>query len=31
MLQNDPLGRGAPKSYPDFEVEHDEQITLRRC
>jgi len=28
MLENDPLGRGAPKSFPDFEVEHDEKITL---
>ena len=28
MLQNDPLGRGAPKSFPDFEMEHDEKIVL---
>ncbi|PIF04272.1 MAG: MBL fold metallo-hydrolase [Arcobacter sp.] len=28
MLQNDPLGRGAPKSFPDFQVEHDEKIIL---
>ena len=28
MLQKDPLGRGAPKSFPDFEVEHDQKITL---
>ena len=28
MLENDPLGRGAPKSFPDFEVEHDQKITL---
>lgn len=28
MLQDDPLGRGAPKSFPDFEVEHDQKIVL---
>lgn len=28
MLQNDPLGKGAPKSIPDFQVEHDEKIIL---
>jgi len=28
MLQDDPLGRGAPKSFPDFEMEHDEKIVL---
>jgi len=28
MLENDPLGRGAPKSFPDFEVEHDQKIIL---
>jgi len=28
MLENDPLGRGAPKSFPDFEVEHDQKIVL---
>jgi len=28
MLQDDPLGRGAPKSFPDFEMEHDQKIVL---
>ena len=28
MLQNDPLERGAPKSYPDFEMEHDQKIIV---
>jgi len=28
MLENDPLGRGAPKSVADFEMEHDEKIVL---
>ena len=28
MLQNDPLGRGAPKSTADYEMEHDQKIIL---
>ncbi|MDC0933874.1 MBL fold metallo-hydrolase [Arcobacteraceae bacterium] len=28
MLENDPLGRGAPQSFPDFEMEHDQKIIL---
>jgi glyoxylase-like metal-dependent hydrolase (beta-lactamase superfamily II) len=28
MLQNDPLGRGAPKSTADFEVEHDQKFII---
>jgi len=28
MLENDPLERGAPKSFADFEVEHDQKIIL---
>lgn len=28
MLENDPLGKNAPKSFADFKVEHDEKIVL---
>jgi len=28
MLENDPLKKGAPKSFADFKVEHDEKIIL---
>lgn len=28
LLEEDPMQRGAPKSTPDFRMEHDEKITL---
>jgi hydroxyacylglutathione hydrolase len=28
MLENDPFGQGTPKSVADFEIEHDETISL---
>jgi len=28
LLKEDPLGQNPPKSFPDYEIEHDEMITL---
>lgn len=28
LLEDDPMQRGAPKSFPDFKIEHDEKIIL---